>query len=258
MTDHRASVLVVVPVLLQRILALGPDALVGADLSALRIIASSGSALGPALATAVRGRFGSVMYNLYGSTEVAVATIADPHDLEREPGTAGRPALGVKVQILDTEGRRVPRGQTGRVFVGGAMRFEGYTGGGDKEHQRGLLATGDLGHFNSRGLLMIDGREDDMVISGGENVFPGEIEELLAGHPFIEEVAVIGMADEQFGQALAAFAVIRPGVVLTEEDVQEYVRDRLARFKVPRRVEFLERLPRTSTGKVLKRQLVDA
>jgi len=254
---HRAQVLVVVPVMLQRILALGPQALVAADTSQLRVIASSGSALGPHLVTETLNRFGPVLYNLYGSTEVAVATIAAPADLRRAAGTAGRPVKGVRVEILDELARPVAEGAAGRVFVGSAMRFDGYTGGGGKEQQHGLLSSGDIGHFED-GLLFVDGREDDMIVSGGENVFPLEVEELLAHHPAIAEVAVVGAPDADFGQALSAFVVPRPGSRLDGEEVRSYVREHLARFKVPRTVRILEQLPRTATGKVLKRELRSA
>jgi fatty-acyl-CoA synthase len=208
------------------------------------------------LATDALNRFGPILYNLYGSTEVAVATIATPADLRRNPSTAGRPVMGTRVAILDEQGSTVRNETVGRIFVGGAMRFDGYTDGEGKEQLHGLLATGDVGAFDRHGLLMIEGREDDMIVSGGENVFPGEVEELLAGHPGIEEVAVVGSPDQDFGQGLAAFVVIKPGVALGEEDVNQHVRENLARFKVPRRVEFIDALPRTSTGKVLKRKLV--
>jgi fatty-acyl-CoA synthase len=254
--DTDARVLVAVPVMLQRILELGPQALLEADVESVQVIASSGSALGPTLARQVLDRFGPVLYNLYGSTEVAVATIATPQDLDREPGTAGRVALGSRVEILDEQGAPLPAGVTGRVFVGNASRFEGYTSGGGKEQQRGLLSSGDLGHFDERGLLFIDGRVDDMIVSGGENVFPAEVEELLAGHPAVAEVAVVGVDDDQFGQVLAAFVVPRHGADLTVDDMRNHVRQRLAGFKVPRRVVFVSELPRTSTGKVLRRALV--
>ena len=253
--DQRARVLVVVPVMLKRILDLGPQTLVRADLSPLAVIASSGSALGAPLAGEVLRRFGPVLYNVYGSTEVALATIATPRDLQRAPSTAGKVALGSRVEILDEVGRALPPDVTGRVFVGNSMRFDGYTSGEDKERRRGLISSGDLGHFDGNGLLFVDGREDDMIVSGGENVFPREVEDLLTDHPDVDDVAVVGAPDDEFGQALVAFVVPRAGSVLTAEDVREYVRASLARYKVPRRVEFVADLPRTATGKILRREL---
>ena len=254
---HRARVLIVVPAMLKRVLELGPERLARADLSALAVIASSGSALGAPLASEVLRRLGPVLYNVYGSTEVALATIATPGDLLRAPGTAGRVAFGSRVEVLDQDGEPVPAGGTGRVFVGSALPFEGYTGGGDKARVGPLMATGDVGHFDRAGRLFVDGRDDDMIVSGGENVFPGEVEDVLAAHPAIADVAVIGVPDDDFGQALAAFVVRRPGADdLTAEAVRDHVRATLARYKVPRRVEFVAELPRTTTGKVLKRRLV--
>jgi acyl-CoA synthetase (AMP-forming)/AMP-acid ligase II len=252
---HRASALAVVPVMLQRIMELPPETIARYDLSCLRVIAASGSALPGELATRVMDTFGDVLYNLYGSTEVAWATIATPQDLRAAPGTAGRPPLGTVVKLLDAEGREVAAGERGRIFAANEMVFEGYTGGGGKEIVRGLMSTGDMGHFDAAGRLFVDGRDDEMIVSGGENVFPREVEDLLADHQDIEEAAVIGVPDEQFGQRLKAFVVLRPGAALDEETIQQYVKQNLARYKVPREVVFVEELPRNATGKVLKREL---
>jgi fatty-acyl-CoA synthase len=255
--EHRATALAVVPVMLQRILELPKEALAGFDLHALKIIAASGSALPGELATRVMDAFGDVLYNLYGSTEVAWATIATPADLRAAPGTAGRPPMGTIVKLLDPDGREVPQGENGRIFVANEMVFEGYTGGGGKEIVGGLMSTGDVGRFDAGGRLFVDGRDDEMIVSGGENVFPREVEDLLADHEAIEEAAVIGVEDAEFGQRLKAFVVCRSGGALTEEAVKEYVKHNLARYKVPREVVFLDELPRNATGKVLKRELRD-
>ncbi|HEV3056538.1 MAG TPA: acyl-CoA synthetase [Solirubrobacteraceae bacterium] len=254
---HRASAMIVVPVMLARMLELGPEARADHDFSALRIIFVGGSQLGAELARRTIAAFGPVLYNLYGSTEVAYATIATPSDLEREPGSVGGVVRGAVVKVLDEHGGEVPTGATGRIFVGNAVQFEGYTGGGTKERIEGLMSSGDVGHLDERGLLFIDGRDDDMIVSGGENVFPGEIEELLSGHEAIAEAAAIGVPDERFGQRLRAFVVLRPGAKLSEDEVKAYVRDNLARYKVPREVVFLDELPRNPTGKVLKRELAE-
>jgi fatty-acyl-CoA synthase len=255
--EHRATALVVVPVMLRRILDVSDDALSERDLSSLRIIFVSGSALGADLAVRALDRFGPVVYNLYGSTEVAFATIATPDDLAAEPGSVGKVVRGSVVKILDELGNDIPPGVSGRVFVGNLMQFEGYTGGGTKEQIDGLMSSGDVGHFDRDGRLFIDGRDDEMIVSGGENVFPAEVEELLAAHSSIEEAAAIGVEDEQFGQRLKAFVVVREGDTLTEDEVKEYVRENLARYKVPREVAFVDSLPRNQTGKVLKRELVE-
>jgi acyl-CoA synthetase (AMP-forming)/AMP-acid ligase II len=253
--QHRASALAVVPVMLQRILDLGPETLARYDVRGLKIIAVSGSALPGELATRTMDAFGDVLYNLYGSTEVAWATIATPEDLRAAPGTAGRPPLGTVVKLLDRDGQEVPRGQGGRIFVANELMFEGYTGGGGKEMIGGLMSTGDVGRLDEGGRLFVDGRDDEMIVSGGENVFPREVEDLLADHGEIEEAAVVGVEDPEFGQRLRAFVVARNGTELTEEDIKSYVKQNLARFKVPREVVFLQELPRNATGKVLKREL---
>ncbi|HEY8303043.1 MAG TPA: AMP-binding protein, partial [Solirubrobacteraceae bacterium] len=255
LAQHRATALAVVPVMLQRILELPPETIAKYDLHALRIIAASGSALPGELATRVMDTFGDVLYNLYGSTEVAWATVATPADLRAAPGTAGKPPMGTVVKLLDGEGREVPQGENGRIFVANEMVFEGYTGGGGKEIVEGLMSTGDVGRFDAGGRLFVDGRDDEMIVSGGENVFPREVEDLLSDHEAIEEAAVIGVEDAEFGQRLKAFVVCRNGGGLTEDAVKEYVKHNLARYKVPREVVFLDELPRNATGKVLKREL---
>jgi fatty-acyl-CoA synthase len=199
--------------------------------------------------------FGDVVYNLYGSTEVAWATIATPSDLRAAPGTAGRPPLGTIVKLLDAEGREARPGEGGRIFVANELVFEGYTGGGGKEIVGGLMSTGDVGHFDAAGRLFVDGRDDEMIVSGGENVFPREVEDLLADSEQIEEAAVIGVDDAEWGQRLKAFVVPRKGAQLSEDTVKGYVKENLARYKVPREVVFLDELPRNATGKVLKREL---
>ena len=253
--EHRASALVVVPVMLQRILELPEEVRDRYDLRALRVIAVSGSALPGPLATATMDAFGDVVYNLYGSTEVAWATIATPEDLRAAPGTAGQPPRGTIVKLYDDEGREVPQGDTGRIFVGNEMMFEGYTGGGSKEVINGLMATGDVGHFDRGGRLHVDGRDDDMIVSGGENVFPSEVEDLLSGHKGVADVAVFGVDDEKFGQRLKAAVVKRKGQTVTEKQLKDYVKANLAAYKVPREIQFVDELPRTATGKILKREL---
>jgi acyl-CoA synthetase (AMP-forming)/AMP-acid ligase II len=255
--QHGASALALVPVMLQRILELAPETIDRYDLHALKVIALSGSALPGELATRAMDTFGDVLYNLYGSTEVAWATIATPEDLRAAPGTAGRPPMGTVVKLLDADGREVPRGDGGRIFVANEMMFDGYTGGGGKEMVSGLMSTGDVGHFDASGLLFVDGRDDEMIVSGGENVFPSEVEDLLAKHRQIEEAAVVGVEDAEFGQRLRAFVVTRNGAQLTEDAVRAYVKENLARYKVPRDVVFLAELPRNATGKILKRVLLE-
>jgi fatty-acyl-CoA synthase len=255
-TQRRPEVLVVVPVMLQRIVSLLEAEPRRWDTGSLRIIFSSGSALGAELVRRTQRAIGDVLYNFYGSTEVAWATFATPEDLRAAPGTAGRAPYGTIVRLYDDDGRRVRGpGASGRIFVGNGYQFAGYTGGGGKEIIDGLMSSGDVGHFDEAGRLFVDGRDDDMIVSGGENIFPVEVEELLLSHPAVEEAAVIGVEDPEFGQRLAAFVVRKPGAELTDEDVRELVKRNLARYKVPRDVSFLDQLPRNPTGKVLKREL---
>jgi fatty-acyl-CoA synthase len=254
--QHECTALAVVPVMLQRTLELDPDTIDRYDTSSLRVIAASGSSLPGELAVKVMDRFGDVLYNLYGSTEVAWATIATPEDLRAAPGTAGRPPRGTVVKLVDEEGREVPPGETGRIFVGNELMFEGYTGGGNKQVVGGLMSSGDVGHFDAGGRLFVDGRDDEMIVSGGENVFPREVEDLLARHDAVDDVAIVGVEDDQFGQRLRAFVVRAGGLDVSEDDLKAYVKKNLARYKVPRDIVFLDELPRNATGKVLKRELV--
>jgi fatty-acyl-CoA synthase len=255
---HRAQVLAVVPVMLQRILALRPEVISRYDHSHLRVVASSGSALPGRVATEWMATFGDNLYNLYGSTEVGQATVATPADLRAAPGTAGRPVLGTTVRLLDEDGKPVPDGQVGRIFVGSGNHFEGYTGGGSKARVGSLMSTGDLGYVDRRGRLYVGGRDDDMIVSGGENVFPREVEDLLVSHLGILDAAVMGVPDEEFGQRLSAWVVLAPGADLDAADVRDLVRTRLARHKIPRDVYFLDELPRNASGKLQRPRLAEA
>jgi fatty-acyl-CoA synthase len=253
--EHRVTVLVAVPVMIQRIMSLPDDVRRRYDTASLRVVALSGSALPGELATRFMDEFGDVIYNLYGSTEVAFASIATPAELRAAPGTAGRPPRGTEVRLLDANGKAVPDGQPGRIFVGNAALFEGYTGGGGKQVVAGLMATGDTGHFDDEGRLFVDGRDDDMIVSGGENVFPREVEDLLMEHSAVADAAVVGVPDEEFGQRLRAYVVLRTPDAATPDELRDYVQAHLARYKVPREVIFLNELPRNPTGKVVTRDL---
>jgi fatty-acyl-CoA synthase len=254
--ENRCTALVLVPTMLQRIVDLDPQVLAKYDTSSLRIIFVAGSALSPDLGNRATQAFGDVIHNLYGSTEVAVATVATPEDWRKAPGTVGRSPVGCKVELYDEWGRQITQPHvTGRVFVGSGLSFGGYTDGRHKEIINGLLSSGDVGHFDEDGLLFIDGRDDEMIVSGGENVFPIEVENLLVERPDVLEAAVIGVPDQEFGQRLKAFVVPAPGARLDANSVREYVKVNLARYKVPREVEFLPELPRNATGKVLRNRL---
>ena len=253
--EHGATGLIVVPAMLQRTLELGPEELASYDTSSLRIIFCGGSQLPGPVATETMNTFGDILYVLYGSTEVAYASISTPADHRAAPTTVGMPTLGTIVRLLDDDGRDVPRGQTGRIFVSNGFEFEGYTDGQTKEVIDGVMSSGDVGHFDAEGRLYIDGRDDDMIVSGGENVFPQEVEELLIGHERVADAAVVGVDDEDFGKRLAAYVVTVEGVEVGGEELKGYVKENLARYKVPRDVVFLDELPRNATGKVLKRKL---
>ncbi|MEA2332307.1 MAG: hypothetical protein QOH58_2445 [Thermoleophilaceae bacterium] len=257
---YRCDSLVVVPVMMQRIMELPEEVRAKYDVSSLKVVAASGSALPGDLANDWMDAFGDTLYNLYGSTEVAWASIATPADMRAAPGTAGKPPRGTVVKLYDEHGMEVPTGEPGRIFVGNEMLFEGYTGGGTKDVIGSLMATGDVGRFDEGGRLFVEGRDDEMIVSGGENVFPKEIEDLLARHEAVAEAAAIGVEDRDFGQRLRAFVVLERGRQSSEDDLKAYVKQNLARYKVPREIVFLDELPRNATGKVLKRELkaVDA
>jgi len=253
--EERCESAVVIPVMLQRVLRLDDEVLAAADLSHVEVVASSGSALPGELAVTWMDRFGENLYSIYGSTEVAWASIAMPEDLRAAPSTAGRPPHATVVRILDESGAELPTGESGRIFVGNHLLFEGYTGGGHKEVVDGLMSSGDVGRFDERGLLYVEGRDDEMIVSGGENVFPKEVEDCLATHDQVLEAAAVGVEDDDYGKRLRAFVVVRGDV--TEDDLKAHVKANLARYKVPREIVFLDELPRNATGKVLKRELAD-
>ncbi|MGE2713165.1 long-chain-fatty-acid--CoA ligase FadD2 [Mycolicibacterium litorale] len=252
---YQASAMVVVPVMLSRILDHIEKMDTKPDLSSLRIVFVSGSQLGAELATRAMKDIGPVIYNLYGSTEIAFATIARPEDLQKNPATVGPVVKGVRVKLFDDNGKEVPHGEVGRIFVGTTFPFEGYTGGGHKQIIDGLMSSGDVGYFDDDGLLYVSGRDDEMIVSGGENVFPAEVEDLISGHPEVVEATALGVEDKEWGHRLRAFVVKAEGASVDEEGIKSYVKEHLARYKVPREVVFLDELPRNPTGKILKREL---
>ncbi|WP_243725426.1 AMP-binding protein [Actinomadura rubrisoli] len=253
--SHRDAVVFAVPVMLQRILELAPGVRAVHDTSSLRIVALSGTALPGDLATRFMDAFGDRLYNVYGSTETSWVSIATPHDLRIDPRTAGRPPRNTSLAILDAQGRRVGRSTIGQIFAANELLFEGYTGGEPMEVRDGLLATGDLGHIDHRGLLFVDGRRDGLIVSGGENIVPRDVEDALLRLPQIHEAAVVGVPDDDWGQRLAAYIVLSPGAVLAAEAVRAHVHEQVARYAAPRDVHFIAELPRNATGKVVHRWL---
>ncbi|GAA0941038.1 AMP-binding protein [Actinocorallia libanotica] len=251
----RRSALFAVPVMIQRVMELPEAVRESYDTRGLRVVALSGSALPGDLAHRFMDAFGDHLYNVYGSTEASWVSIAGPRELRMDPGTAGRPPRGTSVAIVGDDGRRLPRATIGRIFAANENAFEGYTSGDPTEVWEGLMCTGDLGHLDARGLLHVDGRQDGMVVSGGENVVPREVEDVLARLPEVLEAAVAGVKDSEYGQRLAAYVVLRPGRELSETAVREHIRDQIARHAVPRDVFFIPELPRNATGKVVYRWL---
>jgi fatty-acyl-CoA synthase len=256
--EHRADMLVAVPTMLHRMVELGPEVIGKYDTSSLKVILVAGSALSPDLATRVQDTFGDVLYNMYGSTECAIATIATPAELRAAPGTAGRAPVTCEVVLYDENDQRVKgANRRGRIFIRNGAPFQGYTDGRTKQIIDGYMSSGDMGHFDESGLLFVDGRDDDMIVSGGENVFPQEVENLLEERDDIAEVAVVGVDDVEWGKRLRAFVVAEPGASPDADAIKLHVKENLARHKVPRDVVFIDELPRNATGKLLRRVLTE-
>ncbi|MGE5697081.1 MAG: AMP-binding protein [Candidatus Sericytochromatia bacterium] len=252
---HRADALTAVPVTLARILALPDEVRARNPLPSLRVVISAGAPLDASLAQRFMDAYGEVLYNGYGSSEVGVGSLATPADLRQAPKTVGRPVAGCPVKIFDENDSPVGPHVIGRVFVGGGLTFDSYTGGGGKHVVAGMTDTGDMGYFDEAGRLFIVGRQDEMIISGGENVYPRAVENALSEHPDLADNAVIGVPDEAFGQRIAAFVVPRPGADIDEAKLREYLKDRLSRFEQPREITVVAEIPRNPTGKVLRHKL---
>jgi fatty-acyl-CoA synthase len=250
--DH-VDAAVVIPLMLQRVLQLPPEVRGRYDLGHVRVVATSGSPLLGDLAIRWMDTFGDHLYNTYGTTECAWVTIAGPAELRAHPNTAGQPPVGTLVRLYDDQDIPVTQG-SGRIFVRNSLLFEGYTEGGSRDVVDGLMGTGDVGRIED-GLLFVEGRDDDMIVSGGENVHPQEVEHCLARHPDVVDVAAVGVADAEFGQRLRAFVVLREGADVDEEELNGLVREQLAGYKVPRDVVLVGGLPRNATGKLLRREL---
>jgi len=255
---HQATGLAVVPVMLDRIMELPADVRNRYSGKSLRFAAASGSRMRPDVVIAFMDQFGDVVYNNYNATEAGMIATATPEDLRAAPDTAGRPADGTEIRILDPEFNEVPTGEVGRIYVRNDTQFEGYTEGSTgkgKAFHAGFMSSGDVGYLDAAGRLFVVGRDDEMIVSGGENVYPIEVEKTLAAHPEVAEAAVIGVDDAQYGQRLAAFVVLRPDKAASPETLKQHVRDSLANYKVPREIVVLDELPRGSTGKVLRGEL---
>ncbi|ETW22093.1 AMP-dependent synthetase [Mycobacterium gastri 'Wayne'] len=256
---HQATGLAVVPVMFDRIMELPAEVRNRHSGRSLRFAAASGSRMRPDVVIAFMDQFGDVIYNNYNATEAGMIATATPADLRAAPDTAGKPAEGTEIRILDPEFNEVPVGEVGSIYVRNDSQFDGYTSGTTKDFHAGFMASGDVGYLDQNGRLFVVGRDDEMIVSGGENVYPIEVEKTLAAHPDVAEAAVIGVDDEQYGQRLAAFVVLEPGAHLdtgaAPEILKQHVRDNLANYKVPREITVLDKLPRGSTGKILRAEL---
>ena len=256
--EHGAEVIITIPVIVQRMADLPAEATADLDLSRLRMVAYSGAPVPAPVVGGFQDRFGDVLYNLYGSTEAAFATIAGPADLRADPGTAGRPIAGVRVRVVDADGELCPPGVSGRVYVGSSASFEGYTDGADRTRLDGLVDTGDLGLIDEDGRLKIIGRVDDVIVSGGENVHPVEVESVLRRHPAVADVAVVGVPDDTFGNRVVAHVVLGDHDGSDEDAVDGLLawgREQLAGYQRPRQIVLHDELPRNATGKLLRREL---
>ncbi|MFZ2512325.1 MAG: acyl-CoA synthetase [Gordonia sp. (in: high G+C Gram-positive bacteria)] len=254
--DNKAEMLVAVPTMLHRILALGAEVINKYDTSSLKSVVVAGSALPPTLCEEFQDQFGDVLYNLYGSTEVAVAAVATPAELRKAPGTIGQAPISSYMVLFDDNDQRITEPNVkGRLFVRNGAPFEGYTDGRNKQILEGHMSTGDMAYFDEDNLWHIAGRDDDMIVSGGENLYPQEVENLLAEHPSVDDVAVIGVDDDEFGKRLRAFVVLADGATPDPDALRAHVKSNLARYKVPRDVVFVADLPRNPTGKLVRRLL---
>jgi acyl-CoA synthetase (AMP-forming)/AMP-acid ligase II len=253
-----ATGLAVVPVMLERIVDLPDDVLDRYELGSLRFVTASGSRMRPEALTRFMDRFGDVVFNSYNATEAGLISCATPADLRAAPDTAGRPVAGTDLRILDDEGHELSTGEVGRIAVRSDSHFDGYTSGETKDFAAGFMVSGDVGRLDEEGRLFVVGRDDEMIVSGGENVYPLEVEEALNAHEDVREAAVVGVDDDQYGQRLAAFVVLEPDRGATADDLKGHVKAQLAGYKVPRDLTFVEELPRNASGKIVKRQLLEA
>lgn len=253
--EHGASGLSVVPVMLERIMDLPDPTLDRYSLRSLRFVSASGSRMRPQSVVAFMDRFGDVVHNSYNATEAGQISVAQPADLRHAPDTAGKAVRGTLLRVVDDAGRDVDTDVVGRILVRGASPFDGYTAGASKEFVDGYMVSGDVGRLDAAGRLYVVGRDDDMIVSGGENVYPIEVEKVLGAHPAVREVVVIGVDDEAFGQRLAAYVALGDGAGADADELRSHVKGRLAGYKVPRDVVFLDALPRNASGKIMVREL---
>jgi long-chain acyl-CoA synthetase len=251
--EHKISVFLAIPSMYRVLAAAEGDF----DVSSVRFPISGGEPLPMSVADAFEARFNVPIYEGYGQTEAApVVTLNTP--AVRKAGTIGKALPGVEVAIWDDQNRVLPAGDVGEIMVRGRNVMKGYHHLPEETAKTitdGWLHTGDLGRLDEQGFVVITGRKKDLIISAGENIYPREIEEVLAKHPKVKEVAVIGVRDEVRGEVPKAFVIPREGMPLDEKELRGFCRENLASYKVPKHFEVVPDLPRTPTGKVLKRML---
>jgi fatty-acyl-CoA synthase len=255
---ERVTCSLMVPTMFVRICALPADVRAKYDTSSLRWVMSGAAPLATEVAKRFMDQFGPILWNFYGATETGIVTLAGPGDHVSRPGTVGRAVRGNEIRLYGEDGGEVGVGQVGELYARNSMLIAGYHRNDDATRSSmrdGFFSVGDLARRDADGFYYMESRKHDMVISGGVNIYPREIEDHLHHHPAVLEAAVIGVPDPEWGESLKAFVVRRAGAHLTAEDVIAWCRDGLADYKRPRSVVFVDELPRNPTGKVLKREL---
>jgi acyl-CoA synthetase (AMP-forming)/AMP-acid ligase II len=256
---HRCTTTFMAPTLLKRLVDLPPATRARYDVSSMRSIVVAAAPCPMRVKEAVLAWFGPVLYEFYGSTELGVNTVLAPHDMLRKPHSCGRAAPGTELAVLDEAGRPLPPGQPGELHVRrNEGMFDGYYKNADatRQTERGdWLSVGDVAWMDDEGFVYICDRKRDMIISGGVNIYPAEIEDVLHRHPAVEDVAVFGVPDEEWGERVHAAIKPREGVHLGTDDVRAFARQHMADYKVPREVSFHQDFPRDAAGKLIKRLL---
>ncbi|WP_341886980.1 AMP-binding protein [Variovorax sp. YR752] len=256
---HRINHWVAVPTMLKRIAALPEDVLRGYDVSSIRSLRTGAAPVPTSLKEWVLGYFGEVLHEAYGATEVGMIAHLGPQDVRRKPGSSGKPYRHVQIRIKDEIGKLLPVGAVGAIWVKSPAVIKRYVNqpllGRDTIDEDGFFQVGDAGRLDEDGYIYLTDRIKDMIISGGVNIYPAEIESALIQHPAIQDVAVIGVPDEDFGEAVKAFVELRSGATLTANELLTFVEPLLASYKRPRSIEFVVELPRSTMGKILKREL---
>jgi fatty-acyl-CoA synthase len=255
---ERVTCSLMVPTMIVRLANLPEATLRAYDTSSLRWIMSAAAPLTTEAARRFMAAFGPILWNFYGATETGLVTLAGPGDHVERPGTIGRALRGNEIRLLADDGRDVAPGAVGELYARNSTLISGYhknTEATASAQRDGFFSVGDMGRVDADGYYYLESRKHDMVISGGVNIYPREIEDHLHTHPAILEAAVVGVPDPEWGETLQAFVVVRDGQSVSEVEVIEYCRRGLADFKRPRKVTFLVELPRNPTGKVLKREL---